>query len=66
VSMAMTNGGYFDEASKIGNYWTDTIYPNAFNKRSGKVFQHRLRRRWRNDNRIPSSLSVAEQGEVDR
>ena len=26
----MTNGERFDEESSIGNYWTDTIYPNNF------------------------------------
>jgi hypothetical protein len=36
--MAMTNGGYFDEASKIGNYWTDTIYPSDFTNGAGKYF----------------------------
>jgi hypothetical protein len=36
--MAMTNGGRFDEESTIGNYWTDTIYPNDFTNGAGKFF----------------------------
>jgi hypothetical protein len=36
--MAMTNRGRFDEESTIGNYWTDTIYPNDFTNGAGKFF----------------------------
>ena len=36
--MAMINGGRFDEESTIGNYWTDTIYPNDFTNGAGKFF----------------------------
>jgi Domain of unknown function (DUF4263) len=34
----MTNGGHFDEESRIGNYWTDHIYPSDFANGTGKYF----------------------------
>jgi hypothetical protein len=34
----MTNSGHFDEESRIGNYWTDTIYPSDFANGAGKYF----------------------------
>ena len=34
----MTSGGRFDGESRLGNYWTDTIYPNNFTNGAGKFF----------------------------
>lgn len=34
----MTASGEFDEEKAIGNYWTDTIYPNDFRDGTGKFF----------------------------